>query len=592
MNRFLNLFSKELTSKDKVRTKSGLHLRPCALLTKKANEFKSRLTLSANGKSANMKKLNALLALGLEFEDEYTLYAKGSDANKALDALSTLLKSFKDEEMRENTRTSRTYKGKVIKGETICGGIAIAKPFIYVNELHCKNDESFDTTINRVKGELKSIKNDIFEAQLAILESIEAKNFQEFEDTMDAYIKEVLKSANRTKADDYKDIKNKVLKSSCKTKMPDTPFVLIAESLLPSDIVYLSKTKIAGALIKDISPRSHAAMLLRGLGIPTLQININEKLSKNDIIIDAQSQTVVIAPQKKDIALAKEAIEENEVTKKSADAKKEEHALTKDGKRIKILANVHDITSATEAKNLGAEGIGLLRSEFIFKETQPTFEEQVRFYEDIFALFDDVCVRTLDVGGDKKLPFITIEEEQNPFLGIRGIRLLQTHRDIIAEQLKAIFKASEQRTVKIMFPMIATPQEFKEAKTLAVTLAKKENIDIQNIQFGIMIEVPSILFALDAFDAIVDFYSIGTNDLAQYLFAIDRTHKTLQIKDEDGILFKTITKIAKETTKPLSICGELASDPKNSEKLLKCGLEILSITPKMIPQIKERIRNV
>jgi phosphocarrier protein FPr len=398
--------------------------------------------------------------------------------------------------------------------------------------------------------------------------------------------------ANSTKADDYKDIRNRIFKSASKPKIPNDPFILLSDSLLPSDIEYLSKSKVAGVALKDISPRSHVAMLLRSLDIPTLKVDFDADILKDIIIIDADSKVLLVDPKSEDIKIAKNAIREREEIKKSAFIKSGEHAITKNRETIKVLANVHDLTSAKEAKEFGSDGIGLLRSEFIFKEKKPDLEEQIQFYTEIFALFDDVCVRTLDVGGDKKLPYITIEEEQNPFLGIRGIRLLQTHQEIISEQLTAILRAANNRAIKIMFPMVATPREFIEAKALALRVAKKENIKIDNVQFGIMIEVPSVLFTLEEFDKVVDFYSIGTNDLAQYLFAIDRTHKTLQIDDTEGVVYRAITKITRETTKPLSICGELASDIHNTQKLIECGLTTLSVAPKMIPAIKSKIREI
>ncbi len=593
MSRFFNFFSKELTHTSEVQAKSGLHLRPCALLAKKADVFTSTLTLYANGKSADAKKLNALLALGLEFKDTITLSARGSDAKEALHALSLLLDSFKDEkEAIKLSQSHREYKGDFLKGEAIHIGIAMAKPFIYANDFSLNKSENFKEAMSRVKGELKHIKNDIFEAQLAILESLEAKSFKEFEKIIDSHINRVQDGANSTKADDYRDIRNRVLKSSSKPEIPNEPFILLSDSLLPSDIEYLSKSKVAGIVLKDISPRSHVAMLLRSLDIPTLKVGFDADSLKDIVIIDADSKVLLVDPKSEDIKIAKNAIQEREEIKKSAFIKSGEHAITKNRETIKVLANVHDLASAKEAKELGSDGIGLLRSEFIFKEKKPDLEEQIRFYTEIFALFDDVCVRTLDVGGDKKLPYITIEEEQNPFLGIRGIRLLQTHQEIISEQLIAILRAANNRAIKIMFPMVATPREFIKAKALALRVAKKENIQIDNVQFGIMIEVPSVLFALEEFDKVVDFYSIGTNDLAQYLFAVDRTHKTLQIDDTEGVIYRAITKIARETTKPLSICGELASDIHNTQRLIECGLTILSVAPKMIPRIKEKIRDV
>ena len=155
----------------------------------------------------------------------------------------------------------------------------------------------------------------------------------------------------------------------------------------------------------------------------------------------------------------------------------------------------------------------------------------------IFTLFDDITVRTLDVGGDKALPYITLEKEDNPFLGVRGVRLFKTHPEIMEEQLHAMFVAAQNKKIKIMFPMVSSVEEFVDAKTFAEDIAKKHHLDIDNIDFGIMIEVPSVLFLLEELNKVVDFYSIGTNDLTQYLFAIERTHPTLKTDDLSPAVF-------------------------------------------------------
>ncbi|MEA3434532.1 MAG: putative PEP-binding protein, partial [Campylobacterota bacterium] len=304
------------------------------------------------------------------------------------------------------------------------------------------------------------------------------------------------------------------------------------------------------------------------------------------------SAVVVQNPSSEDLERATKRLKKNEAQKNIASIKRFEHATTSKGKNIKVFANVADVSSAQTAKEEGAEGIGLLRSEFLFKEEKPTLEVQTQAYEEIFALFDEITVRTLDIGGDKALPYINLPKEENPFLGIRGVRLFQTHPEIMAEQLQAIFLASKNRALKIMFPMISTIEEFNEAKCFAYEVSKKYQIDISQLQFGIMIEVPSVLFLMEAFNEVVDFYSIGTNDLTQYLFAVERTHPTLKADALSPVLFDAIETIVKKTTKPVSICGELAAHKDAIPKLLNIGIETLSVSPKSIAQTKEEIRNV
>ncbi|MBT8348932.1 MAG: phosphoenolpyruvate--protein phosphotransferase, partial [Sulfurovum sp.] len=244
------------------------------------------------------------------------------------------------------------------------------------------------------------------------------------------------------------------------------------------------------------------------------------------------------------------------------------------------------------AKEEGAEGIGLLRSEFLFKVIKPSFEEQQKAYKEIFDTFDDITVRTLDVGGDKALSYIQIPQENNPFLGIRGVRLFHTHPELLEEQLHAIFLAAGSKPVKIMFPMVSTVEEFTQTKSFAQNVAKKHQLDISHLHFGIMIEVPSVLFLLESFNDVVDFYSIGTNDLTQYLFAIERTHSLLKVDALSPAVFSAIETILNKATKPVSICGELAANKDAIPKLLNLGMETLSVSPKSIAQTKEEIRHV
>jgi phosphocarrier protein FPr len=233
-----------------------------------------------------------------------------------------------------------------------------------------------------------------------------------------------------------------------------------------------------------------------------------------------------------------------------------------------------------------------LRTEFLFTEEAPSFEAQKDAYSAIFSLFDDVTVRTLDVGGDKALPYIDLPQESNPFLGIRGVRLFKTHPQIIETQLRAVFEAANGKETKVMFPMVATVEEFTEAKAFAKKVAEKYHCNISNIRFGIMVEVPSVLFLMQVFNKVVDFYSIGTNDLNQYLFAIERTHPSLTLDPRSKVLFGAVAQVVKESNKPVSICGELAGDTQATARLVNMGIETLSLSPKRIAALKETIRHV
>jgi len=603
MKSILSLFTKTHQATATLNAPHGVHLRPSATMAKIAKEYKCKSILTKGDKQADIKNMNAILALGLEDKDEITLHTSGKDSIEALRALQDFLMTLSnDEPMPElaNDIKNINYEGIVSKGISVSGGIAVGVPYFYKVQ-QSRDDEgssvSFGNAYKLAIKELESLSNDdIFMAQKAILESISHNSHEEFIASIDEAITSLKDTANQAKIADYQDIKRRVAKLMQGAKslvFPKTPFLLIADELLPSDIQTLIKENIQGVIAKELPPRSHAALLLRSYKIPAISLDTSSlELTDTAMILDGFQGLLVTAPVKSDLENANKEIAARLSSSISDNEKRHEPAVTKSGKHIKVLANITDVTSALEAKEAGCEGIGLFRTEFLFRETKPTFDEQVEAYRSIFSLFDEVTVRTLDVGGDKKLPYLTLQHEANPFLGVRGIRLFETHLELMEEQLLAILKAKQNGELKIMFPMVSTVEEFNYAKGVAHTLASKHGISLDDISFGIMVEVPSILFLIEEFNKVVDFYSIGTNDLTQYLFAIDRTHATLTIDPHSSVLYDAIKYIQDRATKPVSTCGEIASDIDAVKKLVEIGIDTLGVTPAMIPTIKARIRDV
>ena len=312
----------------------------------------------------------------------------------------------------------------------------------------------------------------------------------------------------------------------------------------------------------------------------------------NEAILDASSGNLILHPSVEDRQKALQKRNAFEASQTESYQKRFEPTHTQQGRKITVLANITDLSSAKEAKEMGADGIGLLRTEFLFTQRKPTLEEQTHAYREIFELFEEITIRTLDIGGDKSLPYIDIPHEANPFLGLRGIRFSLHEKQLFREQLLAIFQAHQGKAIKIMFPMVSEKQEFRDAKAIALEVAKAHQIDISNIQFGIMIEVPSVILAIKLFDKGVDFYSIGTNDLTQYLFAVERTHPTLKVNATHPILMSALKIIIDTTHKPISICGELAGLPEATKPLIGMGYTTLSVSPQLIPSLKEKIRHV
>lgn len=605
-----DLFSKKYSIKVDIEAKNGLHLRPCAKIATLAKKFDSDISFVSSNKTIDAKNMNEILALGLAYGSQITIITKGKGAQDALFAIKSLLDELSNHDISVNDDKIITicdkiqYESEIINTEVICSGICVAKTYSE-DDVHFGNNKiEFYDAINKVTSELEMLladeensEKDIFLAQKAIFYTLNHSSFEMFENSISNAIKMLENTSNQSKIADYRDIKKRVfdkMNGVMTKEFPLNDFILVSTELFPSDIKRLAKSGVKGVIINNISSRSHIALLLRSYNIPSVTVKDITRYENidNQIILDANNKVIVLNPSSKDIDTAMSSVKKSNEKSEKDNNDKFKIVATKNGKRIKILANIADYDSAIEAKEAGCDGIGLLRTEFLFQVNKPTIEEQTSEYAKIFKLFDEVTVRTLDVGGDKKLPYLIIPDEENPFLGVRGIRLFKTHLDLIKEQLLAILLAKNSGEVKIMFPMVSTVDEFIYAKSVATDIANEHNISLYGISFGIMVEVPSVLFLIEEFNKVVDFYSIGTNDLSQYLFAVDRTHTSLEIDTRSSVLFDAIKLIRGQSTKPVSICGELASDIKAIKALIDINIEILSVTPAMVSNIKSRIRDV
>jgi len=608
MQRLKKLFYKAYSTSLTVTSEHGFHLRPVAQFSQLALTFACDITLTQQNKVANAKNLNETLALTLNQGDIFTLTTQGKNATKALEALrvlfNMLMKNEKNEKHIEKTLTQ--YNGSFIAGEIITQGVVIAPLHRYETDtIQEKSTLSFQEALNLTIQHLdqeyrcasSATQSEISLAQKALLEDIgkEQQTVEAFEATIVKAIKALENSQFASKIRDYEDILKQVkmtLGLKVTLVLPKSKAILLAKDLLPSEIALLEKSTVCGVILEEGSMQSHTAILLRAAGIPSIIATLPSSVLNTEIILDALSGTVVISPTRTDIEQAEIQQEKYHKKMQNSQEKRFEKACTSTGISITVLANVGDILSAKVAKKEGAEGIGLLRSEFLFKQNKPSLEVQTKAYQEIFQTFDEITVRTLDVGGDKSLPYLQIPPENNPFLGLRGVRLFRTHPQLLREQLHAIFLAANGKKVKIMFPMVSSIEEFTSAKQFAQDVAKQYHLDISNILFGIMIEVPSVLFLLAKFNEVVDFYSVGTNDLTQYLFAIERTHPLLKTDELSDVVFSALEMILTQSTKPVSLCGELAANPKATQRLIALGMTQLSVSPKSIAQTKENIRHV
>ncbi len=537
-----------------------------------------------------------------------------------------------------------------MKGLGVSPGIGIGKAFViekkfmdisktYVSDAE-KEIERFRNAVELGKDQLNEIYlktlNEIGEKEAQIFKShemmledeafiseVESKILDEkinaeysLKEVSDYYIKMFDKIEDeylRERGEDIKDVMNRVINilSGVKTadySMLDSNSIIVAKDLTPSDTAQLEKGKVAAMITEMGGKTSHAAIIARIMGIPTVVglENITQKIKNNDTVIcDGKTGKVLINPNEKQLSYyiqKKDRLDEiNNELKKQIGLP----TISRDGFRVNLSANIgtpHDVDMVLEND---AEGIGLFRSEFIFmnRQCQPSEDEQFEEYKEVLVKMGEkpVIIRTLDIGGDKNVPYIDIPKEMNPFLGYRAIRLCLGNVDVFRTQLRAILRASIYGNVKIMFPMISTMRELKDAKEILSEARKelsKEGIPFKkDIEIGIMIEIPSAAIISDLLAREVDFFSIGTNDLIQYTMAVDRMNSRLShlYSQYHPALLRLIKGIIDNGHKAgiwVGMCGEAAGDPKLVPVFLGMGLDEFSMNSPSILSSRYIIRNL
>ncbi|MBO8162026.1 MAG: phosphoenolpyruvate--protein phosphotransferase [Thermosipho sp. (in: Bacteria)] len=538
------------------------------------------------------------------------------------------------------------------KGIAASPGIAMGKVYLFKEQEIKINQNKIDETqinteltkykqaIQKTKQQLIEIKDrvaekmgekkaEIFDAHIMILEDptlmkqvenkikdqlITAENavnqvitelITVFENMEDEYMKE--------RASDFKDIGTRIIKNILGIRIQtltevEEEVIIVAKDLTPSDTAQMDKKKVLGFATEMGGRTSHAAIMARSLEIPAVVglSNITQKIKNKDtIIIDGNNGIVEINPDEKTLkhyqAKKQKYIQETNELKKLKDLPSQ----TKDGYRVELSANIGTPQDVKKALANGAEGIGLYRTEFLYmdRDSMPSEEEQFEAYKQVAQKMGGkpVIIRTLDIGGDKKLPYLQLPEEMNPFLGVRAIRLCLKHQEIFETQLRAILRASCYGRIKIMYPMVSTVEEIKKANQILNRIKKqldKENIPYdKELEVGIMVEIPSTAINADIFAQEVDFFSIGTNDLIQYTMAVDRMNESLsELYDPYNPailrLIKNIIDASHKAGKWTGMCGEMAGEPRAALILLGMGLDEFSMSAVSIPRVKKVIRSI
>ncbi len=640
-----------------IHNRTGLHARPAKVLVNLAKQFRSNINIQHMAKRANAKSMVSVLTLGVVSGSEVTVQADGEDEEKAITEIeAAILSGLGDNDSAPETEPARvkaeapaeipqateTFEPNVIRGVGAAPGIAVGPIFhFHQMELDLENGDTpsadgqidLAEALTRAKAQLtelhqqmtdKNLGNEaaIFEAHRELLddpeltEAVQARvtigqsPIKAWKATIDesaatiAALKDPLLAA---RADDLRDVGKRVLRlmlglSEKGVSMPTTPVVVIARELSPSDTVSFDPERVLGFGIVEGGPTSHIAILARALGLPAI-VGVDESMlalpEKTPVILNGNDGTLTVNPAADVLERAKLAQRRWLDYRRFAQEQASQPAITQDGQRVDVTANAGSNADAAEALHMGADGIGLLRTEFLFLErtTAPSEDEQFNVYRAIAETMKTlpVIVRTLDIGGDKPLLYIQLKPELNPFLGERGIRLCLNRPELFREQLRAILRAASYGNLRIMFPMVSDITELRQARAVIEELRRE--LDAPPVQIGIMIEVPSAALMADVFAPEIDFFSIGTNDLTQYTLAMDRGNSALASK-HDGLhpavlrLIAQTIDAAHKYGKRADICGELGSDAAAVPILLGLGMDELSVSIPSVPTVKAQVRSL
>ena len=640
----------------------GLHARPAARFVQTASRFNAETTVRnlTNGKGpASARSLNAIAILGAVENHQIEISASGPEADGVLDALKKLVDdNFGESAAPETVSTQKeitlpeaspTPDGS-LRAVPISEGIALGPLYRYQPQLPSISTEparSPEEESQRLDGALDTVKKNIqqqsrqmkasigedesaiFDAHLLILQDPDllSKARQNiFEHMQNAALawrnaaQEVAASYRaleddylKQRASDVEDVQNQVLfvlsgKNSVAPIKFKEPVILFAQEITPTETAQLDMTSVLGILTVSGGPTSHSAILARALGIPAVSSVGQDVVSAPNgvlIALDGSNGTVWLEPG---VEIQNEIKSRREEWMKSRQQLMEASrapAQTRDGHHVEVFANVGNVQDARNAIKNGAEGIGLLRTEFLFltRETPPDEAEQLAALLEIGEAMGDrpITVRTLDVGGDKEVPYIKLPPEPNPFLGVRAIRMSLQNTDLFLQQLRAILRAAGEYRFRIMFPMIANISEVRSARKWLETAHQQltdESIPhAWPIETGIMVEIPSAALLSRQLAREVDFFSIGTNDLTQYTLAAERGNPMLaDLADAfHPAVLRLIGEVAEAAhaeKKWVGVCGELGGDPLAAPVLIGLGVDELSLNAGGIPRTKSVIRSM
>lgn len=625
----------------------GLHARPASRIAANAKGFDARVRLILGDRSADAASLTAMMTLGLRDGDELILSASGPQAEAALEAIHALIASGLGEgavhaaPAAESPTTAPAGPASGEDGELIFSGVTAAPGLVIGRAVRLRQAEietpehgrgvmleqaALQQALSAVRGRIEASvasggahRRAILAAHLAFLddpgllataqEAVDAGRSAGFAWRTAtqggvALFRSLGDARTAERADDLMDLERQVLVELSGEAAP-APVVLgagsviLADDLLPSQLIALDAVKVAGLCTARGGPTSHVAILAAAMGVPAL-VAVGPGLDRVEdgalVVLDADGRRLVASPSASRQARAQSAAAARDRRRAEARALAAEDCRTADGVRIEVFANLGDVAEAAPAVAGGAEGCGLLRTEFLFLERQsaPTEDEQLAQYQAIADALDGrpLVIRTLDAGGDKPLPYLPMPHEDNPALGLRGVRTGLHRPDLLLTQLRAICRVRSSGTVAVMLPMIASVAEVRQVRAL-LDIAAAETGGAAPL-LGVMIETPAAAMTADLLAPHIDFVSVGTNDLTQYALAMDRqnAHLASQLDSLHPAVLRLIAQAAAGAVAArwIGVCGGLASDVLAAPILIGLGVTELSATPSMVAEIKAAVR--
>lgn len=637
---------------------TGLHARPAASWADTARRFAGPIRVRHGTETADAKNMIPLLQLGLRAGDEITVSADGADADRALERMRAVMTRISAEEQTAARRAAERAaapttgwtppaddRSPVVAGLAASPGLAIGRVHLLATGPLTVPDrpvplieggDILHDALQLTREQLKVLADDtarrlgaaeagIFQAQAGLLDDADlvtltcqlmveghgvAWSWHEAVERQASALARLDNPVLAARAADLRDVGRRVLlridpslKAGGADDLPDEPCILIAPDLSPSDTAGLDTGRVIGLATAQGGPTSHTAILARTLGLPAMVAGGGSLLDLEPgtrVILDGQAGRLYPDPSDAAIASATAWAAEQQAQRLRDAEQRGLPARTRDGHTVEIGANVNRPDQVAMALDQGAEAVGLMRTEFLFLERSrtPDEDEQYAYYRDMAAALDGrpLIVRALDIGGDKQVAHLGLPHEDNPFLGVRGARLLLRRPDLLEPQLRALYRAAaDGARLSIMFPMITSLGEVLELRRIAEGI--RTELGAPEVPLGIMVEVPSTAIQADIFAPHVDFFSIGTNDLTQYGLAIDRQHPDLAAEADS--LHPAVLRLiamtvdgARKSGRWVGVCGGIAGDPFGAALLVGLGVEELSMTPRDIPAVKARLRQL